>query len=231
MRKGRRLARDLQRPRPLAAAQHSHEGLTVPVNVTVTLPVRDTEDCGQSDVTFTQSDETKVGQITVMKRASAGAVIRAALLRGREAASDCAGAAAVEFALILPVLLTMLVAIIQFGIVLNNYLEVTDAARTGGRTFAVSRTSGTPYTSTTTAVTTSAANLTAGSITTTVSVNGTACSTDGGCSTALGLAQGGSATVTVTYPCLGPAGSSFTFYVQFFATACTLTSSTTDLIE
>jgi Flp pilus assembly protein TadG len=45
----------------------------------------------------------------------------------------------VEFALVLPILLLLLLGIIQFGIVFNNYLAVTDAVRAGSRVAAVSR--------------------------------------------------------------------------------------------
>jgi Flp pilus assembly protein TadG len=47
-----------------------------------------------------------------------------------------------EFALVLPVLALLLFAIIQFGIVFNNYLTVTDAARAGARKGAVGLYSG-----------------------------------------------------------------------------------------
>jgi Flp pilus assembly protein TadG len=49
------------------------------------------------------------------------------------------GQAITEFALILPVLVALLLGIIQFGIVFNNYLTITDAARAGARKAAVSR--------------------------------------------------------------------------------------------
>ena len=45
----------------------------------------------------------------------------------------------VEFALVLPILLLLLLGIIQFGIVFNHYLAVTDAVRAGSRVAAVSR--------------------------------------------------------------------------------------------
>lgn len=147
------------------------------------------------------------------------------------AAGDRGGAAAVEFALVLPALLIILVGIIQFGVALNNYLELTDAVRSGARNLAMSRssaTSSTPYSSTITDIDNSAANLTAGSITTTIKINGTACSTDSACQTAIAAAAGQSATVTATYPCVS---STFTFYVKYFASGCTLTSTTADLIE
>jgi Flp pilus assembly protein TadG len=43
-----------------------------------------------------------------------------------------------EFALILPILALLLFGVIQFGIVFNNYLTVTDAARAGARKGATS---------------------------------------------------------------------------------------------
>ena len=44
-----------------------------------------------------------------------------------------------EFALILPILALLLFGVIQFGIVFNNYVTVTDAARAGARKGAVGR--------------------------------------------------------------------------------------------
>lgn len=52
------------------------------------------------------------------------------------------GQAIVEFALILPFLLFMLLAITQFGLAFHNYLAITDAARVGARAAAVHRTTG-----------------------------------------------------------------------------------------
>ncbi|HJU46639.1 MAG TPA: TadE/TadG family type IV pilus assembly protein [Gaiellaceae bacterium] len=46
----------------------------------------------------------------------------------------------VEFALILPVLVILVLGIIQFGIVLHDYIALTDAVRVGAREAAVSRT-------------------------------------------------------------------------------------------
>jgi Flp pilus assembly protein TadG len=47
------------------------------------------------------------------------------------------GQALVEFALVIPVLLIILFAIVQFGIMLNTYITVTDAARSGARQLAL----------------------------------------------------------------------------------------------
>lgn len=47
------------------------------------------------------------------------------------------GASAVEFAIILPILVTIVFAIIEFGIVYNNWIALTHAAREGARLAAV----------------------------------------------------------------------------------------------
>ncbi len=44
-----------------------------------------------------------------------------------------------EFALVLPLLAFLLFAVIQFGIVFNHYVTITDAARAGARKAAVSK--------------------------------------------------------------------------------------------
>ncbi len=49
------------------------------------------------------------------------------------------GQAIVEFALVLPILMAILLGIIQFGIIFNNYITLTDATRAGARKAAVSR--------------------------------------------------------------------------------------------
>jgi Flp pilus assembly protein TadG len=54
------------------------------------------------------------------------------------------GQALVEFALVLPLLSLILFGIIQFGIVFNNYIDLTDAVRAGARKATVSRQTGDP---------------------------------------------------------------------------------------
>jgi Flp pilus assembly protein TadG len=54
------------------------------------------------------------------------------------------GQTMVEFALVLPLLAMLLFGIIQFGIVFNNYLDLTDATRAGARKAAVSRNTSDP---------------------------------------------------------------------------------------
>jgi Flp pilus assembly protein TadG len=65
----------------------------------------------------------------------------------------------VEFAIVLPVLCMVLFGIVQFGIVYNNYLIVTDAARVGARKAAVSRQAANPSAVAKAAARTSAASL------------------------------------------------------------------------
>jgi Flp pilus assembly protein TadG len=57
--------------------------------------------------------------------------------RDEEAGGDDRGAAMVEFALVLPVLVTLLVAIIQFGSAYNTKLALQAAAREGARAAAL----------------------------------------------------------------------------------------------
>jgi len=119
------------------------------------------------------------------------------------AASDESGIAAVEFALIIPVLMFFVVSSLELGSVFNDFLVITNAAEAGTFHLTVSRGASTPYTSTVTAVKSStylsASQLT--QLTVTVNVNGTPCATDSACQTALTNAAGQSATVTVSYPC------------------------------
>ena len=50
---------------------------------------------------------------------------------------DQSGAAAVEMALVLPILLLLVFGIIEFGFIFNRYISVTHAAREGARQMAI----------------------------------------------------------------------------------------------
>jgi Flp pilus assembly protein TadG len=54
------------------------------------------------------------------------------------------GQTMVEFALVLPILLVLLLGIFQFGVAFNNYVTLTDAVRAGARKAAVSRNASNP---------------------------------------------------------------------------------------
>jgi Flp pilus assembly protein TadG len=64
-----------------------------------------------------------------------------------------------EFALALPILALLLFAVIQFGIVFNNYVTLTDATRAGARKAAVGRRLPNPVNACLTAIRTSAQDL------------------------------------------------------------------------
>ena len=80
-------------------------------------------------------------------------------MNARTITTDETGQTMTEFAIILPVLVVLLFGIIQFGILFNNYMTLTDAVRAGAREGAVSRSDADPTGATTTAVRSSAADL------------------------------------------------------------------------
>jgi Flp pilus assembly protein TadG len=97
------------------------------------------------------------------------------------------GQAATELALVFPILLVILIAIAQFGILFNNYITLTDATRTGARKAAVSRFTGDQGTAAALAVRAAASNLTASKLNVSVT------SSDW-------TVPGSDVTVTATYP-------------------------------
>ncbi len=138
---------------------------------------------------------------------------------------DRRGTAAVEFALVAPVLFLLILGITQFGITLNNYEMLTGATAAASRQFSMSRGISTPSSSATTALYNAASNLTQSSLTITLKVNGATCTGDGACKTALTNGQGQPATVTASYPC------NLTVYGYNFAPGCTLTAQSTESVE
>jgi Flp pilus assembly protein TadG len=69
------------------------------------------------------------------------------------------GQSLTEFALALPILALLLFAVIQFGIVFNNYVTLTDATRAGARKAAVARRLNNPTNACLSAVRSSATDL------------------------------------------------------------------------
>lgn len=124
-----------------------------------------------------------------------------------EVARDRAGAAMVEFAIVLPLLAVVLLGILQVGFFFFEIVQVQNAAAIGERQFVASRvmtawTSGNgPYSSTRNAIQ-GATNLP--SLTFTLSAGGTTCTNDTACSSALLAAYDNleTASVTVSNPCL-----------------------------
>jgi Flp pilus assembly protein TadG len=142
-------------------------------------------------------------------------------------ARERTGTAAIEFALVAPLLFLVFFGIVQFGIALNNYMMLTTATQSAARQFALSRGAGssTLCTAAKSQVSGSASSLTPASLTVTCSVNLTAC-TDASCQGALDLGQGAPATVTATYPC-----DLMVYGHNYSSGICTLTAQTTERIE
>jgi Flp pilus assembly protein TadG len=97
------------------------------------------------------------------------------------------GQAIVEFALVLPVFLLLVLGIVQFGRLYSNNETITNATRAGARVAAVSRTASDPVGATIQAVKNSAPNLDPSQVSVTVSP-------------APPWPQGSLVTVTATYP-------------------------------
>jgi len=109
------------------------------------------------------------------------------------------GVSAIEFAILSPVLLTIVTGIFQFGVAMSQYLNLTNAVAQGALTLALSRGTTTPYSSTTTAIKSTAPGLTPAQLTITVKINGSACTSDATCLTL--MVAGQTALVKATYPC------------------------------
>jgi Flp pilus assembly protein TadG len=107
----------------------------------------------------------------------------------------------------LPVLLLVIFGIIKFGIVYNNYIELTNAANAGARLFSIERGQSNPCSDVQSAVDKSATNLASGSLAMTMTESGSnpqswLSSSGGTCpwTLASGEVSGDVATLTVTYP-------------------------------
>lgn len=96
------------------------------------------------------------------------------------------GQTLVEFALVAPLLLVIVFAVVQFGVAYNHYITLTDATRVGARKAAVSRHEAYPAAAAEAAARSSASGLDPDKLA--VSVTATA------------WEQGGSVTVESTYP-------------------------------
>jgi Flp pilus assembly protein TadG len=153
-------------------------------------------------------------------------------LRGGLGESSETGAAMVELAMVLPVLMLMVTGIFAFGIAFNNYVALTNAVDIGGRLVAIDRlNTKDPCADAVAAVEHAAPYLNPANLkfsfvldTTSYPANTTSCSS-GSTTTgaAANLVQGQPITVTVTYPCtLG-------VYGKNLVPGCTLTAQVTEL--
>lgn len=145
--------------------------------------------------------------------------------RIRDIAKHERGTSAVEFAFVAPVLVLLAVGVAKFGLVLNNYLTLTESVATGARYLSLSRGGATPYSTTISQIRAAAISLDSASLTITTRIDGVACGTDTACQTALTSAAGRSAAVSATYPC------DLVIVGYNFSPTCTLSSSMTEMIE
>lgn len=138
----------------------------------------------------------------------------------------------VEFALVLPVLLIVLLAILKFGLLFENYLTLTDAVRSGARTVSIGRGTANACTPANTQLEKSAGSLKIASLT----INPQNGGTPGGAATAgsatftapdlcTALTSGNAVTMTASYPC------NLSIMGINFAPSCNLSVSATERIE
>jgi Flp pilus assembly protein TadG len=143
------------------------------------------------------------------------------------------GQALVEFALILPVLMLIVVGIIKGATLYNNYTQLTNAVDAGARAFSVERGQVAPCTDAATEVANAAGSLRLSSITISMSVNHspppyqvTADDPSSRLATGAGtcpvLISGDPATLSATYPC------DLKILSIDFAPGCTLSASATE---
>lgn len=152
------------------------------------------------------------------------------------------GNALVEFALVAPVMLMIMMGIIVIGSTMSNYLQLIEATSTAARTIAVSRSNTLdPCNTVASAVSGGAPLLNSANLTYTLVLNSSLGATLGrygptkgtlSCSSASYtsgapsyLQQGGSASVTVTYPC------NLSIYGKNYWPGCTLQAQTTEMIQ
>ena len=150
----------------------------------------------------------------------------AEMLSWARGADDISGVAAVEFALVVPMLLLTVVGGLIFSIAFSNYLMVTNAADVGAMQLVASRGGTTPFTDTVSSIKAAAPTLTPASLTITLRINGVTCTSDSTCQTALTAGVSKQATVSVSYPCdLNVMGTNFA------PSGCTLSSTTIGRVQ
>jgi Flp pilus assembly protein TadG len=115
------------------------------------------------------------------------------------------GGALVEFALVVPLMLTMITGIFAVGIAFNNQLTLTQAVGAGAQHLQVVRsTTSDPCSDTFSAITAAAPNLKSDKIALTITINGGTPLVGNTCASSTSTlqgAQGEPVTVAATYPC------------------------------
>lgn len=164
------------------------------------------------------------------------------MIETRTTAKKCrlgeSGAVIVEFALLMPVLLLILVGVIVFGLALNQYIMLWNGVGVAAGQFAISgAASSKPATNALTAIVTSAPTLTQANITVTLTVgtnpacfgpaaaNSSPTAGDTACSGQLGANAGNPAVVLATYPC------TLTVMQYNYWPNCKLSAQVTELVQ
>jgi Flp pilus assembly protein TadG len=145
----------------------------------------------------------------------------------------------VEFAMSLPLILGLLLAITVFGIAFNNQLVLTAATTAGAQQLSISRGQTTdPCATTSQTVSAAAPNLTSGSLSYSIAFGtgspvtygtpytGTSCT-----SAASSMVSGNTAKVTVTYPCNLTVPLILQNLTGWSPPSCTLEAQTAELIQ
>jgi len=140
---------------------------------------------------------------------------------------DDRGGAAVEFGILAPLFLMLVLGIVQFALTFADYMFLTSAVMAGSQTLSVSRGITSPFTSTVNAMVASAPLLTPTQLKAniTITVNGAACATDSACVTKLNSAAGDVAIVTARYPC------DLSIFGVNYVPGCTLASQVAQIVQ
>jgi Flp pilus assembly protein TadG len=118
------------------------------------------------------------------------------------AAGSKRGQSLVEFSLVMPMLLITMTGMLSFGIVMHNFVVLTNAVGSTVTLLSMSRGQTTdPCALAYTAMQSGAPSLTPGSLGFTFVINGSTYTTTTCTAAAAGMVQGASAQMKVTYPC------------------------------
>lgn len=146
----------------------------------------------------------------------------------RSACTDESGQALIEVALSAPILLMMVFGILQFGVIMQRYVSLNDAIRSGARALAMTRGTADPCSTAATKTRNGAIGLDLSGLNLTFRVNGStygpgltpSCSGQG-----VNMTAGADVVASGTYPC------SAVIYGINYIPGCTLSAQSTVRVE
>jgi Flp pilus assembly protein TadG len=120
----------------------------------------------------------------------------------RVAAARRRGQSAIEFTLVIPILLLIMTGLLSFGLALHNFMVLTSAVNTGAQLLAISRGQTTdPCATAHSAIAAAAPSLNSG-LSLTFVIDGSTYSSTTSCTAgAADMVQGAFAQITASYPC------------------------------